>query len=182
MKTSDMICVKCQHITTVITDSIRPRYAFDPVGEKTHQINYFCNHYAKFIHKVGISCPKFLSVTQTKVNGGDVKMVKIENIPTEGERVDFKTMPNEMELIAISEEQVEKSAGKTGGLAITYETRDKKELTQKYSPMFAQLLVDALKKLKLTCTEDLQKDWYLYKQVPARMGYPRMIPQRKVSK
>jgi hypothetical protein len=107
------------------------------------------------------------------------KMVKVEEIPEEGERVDLSKLPKQAELKAVSEEWVDAAEGKTGGLVIHYQTRDGKTFPQKYSKVSGKVLKNALRKLGVTDTAELQKAWYLYELQNMRTGYPRMIPIKK---
>lgn len=107
-------------------------------------------------------------------------MVKIKDIPAEGERIDLKELPREAELMAVSEKYKEPAEGSTGGLVITFKLRDGRTFPQKYSPVSGAVLARAMKKLKIKDTEDLQKDWYNYELTAMRIGLPRMIPVKKV--
>lgn len=105
-------------------------------------------------------------------------MVKIEDVPMEEPRVELKELrvDQEIELKAIKEQVVDAKENKTGGLVITYVTKDNKRLTQKYSRMSGKILVDSLRALKLADTEALQKAFYVYRITNMKMGYPRAMP------
>jgi protein involved in temperature-dependent protein secretion len=109
-------------------------------------------------------------------------------------RFDLAVLPDEIELKANGEKfapatvvevtdastKITKTVRKTAGLLIYFDTRDGKALTQKYSKMSATVLKDAMKKLKLTSTEDLQQGWFKYRKTPMTMGNPRLIPFEKL--
>ncbi|GAG81476.1 unnamed protein product [marine sediment metagenome] len=109
-------------------------------------------------------------------------MVNIEDIPSEGEKIELTDLPNDVELIAISESFKEKEGTKVGGLVIKFQVRDGRGFDQKYTKMSGHVLFKALKKLKIKSTEELQKYWYHYTLTPMRMGFPRMIPNKKCVK
>ena len=139
----------------------------------------------KTLHQVIIvlrkRCPHYLSTKQTTIQVGDKGMVKIGQIPSEGERLELSDLPKEIELIALSETFKEANGGKTGGLVIKYQVRDGRTFDQKYTKLSGHVLVTALKKLKIDDTVDLQKNWYIYNLTPMRMGFPRMIPVKKAT-
>lgn len=106
-------------------------------------------------------------------------MVKIEDIPSEGQRVDLDDLPKECPLIAVSEKEVDSIDGKAGGLIITYKLDDGRTFPQKYTKTSGAVLIEALKKLHIKDTEQLQKERYLYALTNMRIGFPRMIPIKK---
>lgn len=107
-------------------------------------------------------------------------MVKIGEIPSEGEKLDLTKLPQELVAIATEEKMQEATGGKTGGLVITFKTKSGQVFNQKYSKMSGAVLATALKKLKIDDTLELQKAWYKYYKTDMRMGFPRMIPVEKV--
>jgi len=113
-------------------------------------------------------------------------MVKLDDLPEEKERISLAELPEEMILKAVGEawkEDVKDATGrvvKTGGLVIEFITRDGKSITQKYSKIHMRVLKDALKKLKIEDTSELQKYWCRYKRTNFRTGFPRLIPVERV--
>lgn len=106
-------------------------------------------------------------------------MVGIDEIPSEGERVDLEKLPKEAELLAINERIQEAQSGKTGGVVITYQNREGLTFPQKYSKISGKALIDAMRNLKYDSTKALFKWWHHYNLTPMRTGYPRMIPDKK---
>jgi len=102
--------------------------------------------------------------------------MKLKDIPEEQDRVDLDNLPLENELRAISEKMADATEDKTGGLIIEFKQRDEKRLTQKYGKMSAKKLKEALTKLGIEDTEELQQRFLKYKLVSMRSGYPRYIP------
>jgi len=141
---------------------------------------WHCNKRQQDILTAPTTCKNYLPLTQTKLTIGDDGMVKVDEIPSEGARIDLKDLPNEADLIVTGEKMIEATAGKTGGLALTYQLRDGRSFTQKYSKVSGAELITALKKLGYATTEPLSKHWHHYKLVAMRIGFPRMIPQNKV--
>jgi hypothetical protein len=113
-------------------------------------------------------------------------MVKIDELPEEKERLSLAELPEEMILKAVAEvwkDDVKDATGKvikTGGLVIEFVTKDGKSITQKYSKIHSKTLKDALKKLGMKDTEELQKYWCRYRRTNFRTGFPRLIPVEKV--
>lgn len=105
----------------------------------------------------------------------------INEIPKEEkERMDLGNLPKQITMKATNEYFAKETEDKTGGLIINFETRDNKIVTQKYGKVSAKLLVEALNKLKLKDTEELQLSYYQYVLSDMRSGYPRYIPVKKV--
>jgi len=123
------------------------------------------------------TCP--LIKGQKNLNGGEIYMVKLKEIPSEGDRVDLKDLPQENILMAVEEHFTEPKEGKVGGLIITYKQKDGKTLMQKYSKVSGKVLIEALEKLGYDDTVALQKAWHKYVMTPMRSGYPRYIPVAK---
>jgi hypothetical protein len=113
-------------------------------------------------------------------------MVKLDELPEEKERISLTELPEEMVLKAVREtwrDDVKDESGrviKTGGLVVEFITKDGKSITQKYSKIHSKTLKEALKKLGIKDTEDLQKIWCRYKRTNFRTGFPRLIPVEKV--
>jgi len=106
-------------------------------------------------------------------------MVNIKEIPKEEPRIDLSELPQTNVLIAVEEYFVKETEDKTGGLVITFRQKDNREFAQKYSKVSGRKLIEAMDKLKIEDTEDLQKDFYEYQMTPMRTGYPRYIPVKK---
>jgi hypothetical protein len=112
-------------------------------------------------------------------------MVKLTDIEEEKPRWDLKELPDEIVLKAVDEkitEDIKDATGrvvKAGGIVIAFVDRQGKPLRQKYSKMHGRALKTALEKLGLKDTKDLQKDFYVYKLVHFRQGFPRLIPTAK---
>jgi len=106
-------------------------------------------------------------------------LVKLEEIPSEGERVDLQHLPRTNVLKAVSEEFRQATATKTGGLVITFRTKNGKQFPQKYSKISGKALAEALKRLGLKDTKELQEAWYEYELTSFRTGFPRYIPVRR---
>ncbi len=114
-------------------------------------------------------------------------LVRLEEIPQEKDRVDLSQLPFTAQLIAVSEEMVQPETGKTGGLLIRYKMLsdgDFKDMDfpQKYSAMSGTVLYQALNKLGLKDTIDLQTTVCEYKLTPMRTGFPRYIPVKIVKR
>lgn len=124
-------------------------------------------------------------------------MVKLNDLEVQeprAPRLDLKDLKPEMELKATGEKFMQattmqivdenthqtRTVRKSAGLNIVFETREGLTFPQKYSKMSATVLKEAMKKLKLGATEDLQKNWFLYIKTPMEMGNDRMIPIKKV--
>ena len=117
-----------------------------------------------------------------KTQKGEKKqtMVNIKEIPKEEPRIDLSELPQTNVLIAVEEHFVNATEDKTGGLVITFRQKDNQQFAQKYGKVSGRKLVEAMEKLKLNDTEDLQKSFYEYKMTPMRSGYPRYIPLKKI--
>jgi len=124
-------------------------------------------------------CPYYHYIYQKGLVGGKTTNMKIDNIPSEKGRIELNELPQTVDLKAVRENTVEASIGKSGGLIIVFQLRDGREFPQKYTKVSGAALTEAMKKLKLTDTEQLQKDWYTYRLTIMRIGLPRMIPQKK---
>jgi hypothetical protein len=106
-------------------------------------------------------------------------VVKVEEIPEEGKRIDLSMLPPKAVLKATTEKWVEGGPGKSAGLVIYFQDRDGNVIPQKYGKVYGKMLKEALKKLGLASTDELQKDWYEYELRSGRTGFPRYIPVRK---
>lgn len=159
-------------------------YWFDTeYGTRRYQPSFIyveCTKTLRAIRKMRSKCKHYISVHQTTIQVGEKGMVKLEDIPSEGERLELKDLPPIMELKAVSEKDQEATSGKAGGLVITFETRDGGTFPQKYHKVAGKELRVAMEKLGLTETEQLQADWYEYHLKPMRIGKARMIPQKWV--
>lgn len=133
----------------------------------------------KVIRKLREACPFHLPFTQTRLNIGEDGMVKTDEIPSEGARMDLNNLPEEVDLKALNESLVAASAGKSGGLQITFENRQGAKVTQKYTAISGAVLQTACRNLKIKDTKELQEAWYHYELTKMRMGYPRFIPTEK---
>lgn len=122
----------------------------------------------------------FFARHQKTLNGGDLKKMKIKDLPKEKPRVELGDLPQTNILIAVREEMQEETVTdgqkKVGGLVIWFAQKDKKEFPQKYSKISGQKLAAAMLRLGLEDTKDLQKEYMTYKLEPMRVGYPRYIP------
>jgi len=107
-------------------------------------------------------------------------MVKTDDIPSEGARLDLSQLPKEADLIAVNEKIQQGAVGKTGGLVITYKMKDGRTFQQKYSKVSGAELAAACKRLGITDTEELAEDWHHYELKTMRIGFPRMIPVAKI--
>ena len=106
-------------------------------------------------------------------------MVELEKIPEEQPRLDFKELPQEIELKATKEEERAGTAEKTGGLIITFLDKQGKEVKQKYSKVYGTMLKKYMKDLGLKDTKQLQEKYYKYRLTVGRTGYPRYMPIAK---
>jgi hypothetical protein len=136
-------------------------------------------------------------------------MVKLDDLPTEQERVQLDKIQEFMEslggkinLIATDEDWQKPASGKTGGLKIHYITEvpficnfnfDKGiavdepityeeglPVTQLYGKMASRILRENMEKMGIDDTEDLQDARYWYRLRAMRTGFPRLIPFEKV--
>lgn len=105
--------------------------------------------------------------------------MKIDNIPKEN-RVDLAELPQTNILKAVKEYMVDATDDKTGGLVVKFIQQDEKELSQKYGKVSGTKLIEAMERLGLTDTTQLQKCWFKYKLTAMRSGYPRYMPIEKV--
>jgi hypothetical protein len=119
-------------------------------------------------------------INQAILMGGESEMVELKGIPSEGERMELQDLPKDNILKAVNEKVTEAQPQKTGGLIITFEQKDGKQFPQKYSKISGKALIDAMTKLGLEDTIQLQKNWYHYTLVSFRTGYPRYIPVKRV--
>lgn len=142
--------------------------------------SYLCKKTYRVIRTLRNECKDFMPNTQTILNGGGIKMVKIDVIPSEGERWELEDLPHTLDCKAVSEKVVGEREGKAGGLQIDYIDTSGKGFTQKYTLVSGAVLANALRKLKLTDTEQLQDAFYTYELTAMRIGKPRMIPISKV--
>ena len=140
---------------------------------------YECDKLLKVIRKLRKKCKHYQPYTQTKLRIEVNGMVKTEEIPSEGARMDLQNLPAEIDLKALEESTVAESAGKSGGLKITFENRQGAKVTQKYTQISGAKLQEACRRLKIKDTEELQTTWYHYKLTDMRMGYARFIPVSK---
>lgn len=176
------ICETCIWLKIVWgTERITPYY-------QTQRRQYaFCSHpkIERGMVKAKRNCQYYQNVKFTKEGGIQYKggeKVKIGDIPSEADRVPLADLPQTNELIALEEKVAEATKEKVGGLVITFQQRDKKTFPQKYSKISGRALAEAMIKLGIDDTEELQNSWYLYKLVAMRTGYPRYIPQKKLAK
>ena len=107
-------------------------------------------------------------------------MAKLSEIPEEQPREELATLPPENILLALKEEVKEAQPNKTGGLVITFKTREGKTFPQKYSKISGAALKQALKQMNYDGTEPLFKGWHHYVMTAFRTGFPRYIPDKKV--
>jgi len=109
--------------------------------------------------------------------------MKTEDIPIEEyERVELDKIPQTNILKANDEYFATETDDKTGGLIINFQQKDGRIVTQKYGKISGRKLIEALEKLGLKDTEELQKAWYQYKLTTMRSGYPRYIPTKIIKK
>jgi hypothetical protein len=146
----------------------------------SYTIDWLCYADYKYVRKVPTKCSKFTPITQTAFNNGGEYMVKIGEIPNEGEKLDLTKLPQELIAIVTGEKTQEAVSGKTGGLILSFKLKDGRIFDQKYTKMSGAILAAALKKLKIDDTLELQKGWYKYQKTDMRMGFARMIPIEKV--
>jgi hypothetical protein len=118
-------------------------------------------------------------INQAILVGGESDLVELKGIPSEGERMELQDLPKDNILKAVNEKVTEAQPQKTGGLIITFEQKDGKQFPQKYSKISGKALIDAMTKLNLKDTVELQKNWYHYTLVSFRTGYPRYIPVKR---
>jgi len=107
-------------------------------------------------------------------------MVKIDEIPSEGLRLDIAELPEELDLKAVDERMKAGVIGSPGGLIIKFITKDGRTFEQKYHKVAGAELAVAMKKLGLKDTKELQEGWYHYVLTSMRIGFARMIPVAKV--
>jgi hypothetical protein len=93
--------------------------------------------------------------------------------------MELQNLPKENVLKGVNEKFVESVPGKAGGLVITFEQKDGKQFPQKYSKISGKALIEAMGKLGLEDTVQLQKNWYHYVLMSFRTGYPRYIPVKR---
>jgi len=151
-------------------------------------VKVWCPHFKQYIqvskwlyeHSDPFHCVCGRLNQQVILATGGEKMVELKGIPSEGERMELQDLPKDNILKAVAEKVTEAQPGKTGGLVITFEQKDGKQFPQKYSKISGKALIDAMTKLNLKDTIELQKNWYHYVLVPFRTGYPRYIPVKRV--
>lgn len=120
-------------------------------------------------------------LTKPKTKEVKQKMVNINEIPQEEKpRVDITKLPKKNILRATKEYTVEATDDKTGGLIIVFDQKDGKEVIQKYGKISGYKLAEALTKLNLKDTMQLQESFYEYVLTDMRSGYPRYLPVKKV--
>lgn len=136
-------------------------------------------------------------------------MVKLDELPTEQERIQLdkiqefmESLGGTIELKATDEDWQQGGKNKTKGLKIHYTTRvpfvcnfdfdngertdepvtydDGLPVTQLYGKMASRVLRENLEKLGISNTEVLQKAFYRYRLRAMRTGFPRLIPYEKV--
>jgi hypothetical protein len=174
------LCLRCTYLEQEVDESRYEGNRYGLFKRSEPSIDWYCRIQYKYIHKRPKHCIEFQPITQTKFVKDGESMVKLGDIPSEGEKLDLTKLPQELTAIATEEKMQEAAGGKTGGLVITLKTKAGQTFNQKYSKMSGAVLAAALKKLKLEDTLDLQKAWYKYVKTDMRMGFPRMIPTEKV--
>lgn len=173
------LCEKCIYLEVVDVDGYyRNATPYQVIYEPPFQ-GYRCKKLKQTIIVLRRECKEYVNINQTTMEVNEKGMVNIDAIPNEGEQYDIKNLPNQVELIAISETFKEAQQGKTAGLVITYRDRVGKGLSQKYGKVSGYALHKAMTKLKIKDTVELQKAFYVYELTAMRSGYPRMIPIRK---
>jgi len=167
-------CHDCRYLDTQIVDDVERSFYGYGYHIKGEIMIFWCDKTMTALHRLERGhCADFRPKQKTKL----VKyMVEINQLPMEKDRVDLSTLPQENELMAVSEEWVEAQPDKTGGLVIHYKDRDGGEFPQKYSAISGKSLNEALSRLGVKDTEELQKAWFKYRLTPMRVGYPRYIP------
>lgn len=128
-----------------------------------------------------ISIQPILSESQfSDKNRKEVKrQMKLKELPREKPRIELKDLPPTNVLKAVGEEVKEAQEGKTGGLVISFIQKDGKQFSQKYGKLHGDTLAEALDRLGLRDTTDLQVTWYQYEMKTFRAGFPRYIPFKK---
>lgn len=174
------LCLSCIHLNTITVDGYEYKNRWGTYSWTNSYKSYSCRRLRQGILKLRHRCKHHTPPTQTTLNGGANPMVKIDDIPSEGERYELKDLPSELNLIATEEKIVEGAEGKAGGLQIEFEDPQGKRLTQKYTMVSGAVLTKALKELKVEDTIDLQEVFYTYRLTMMRIGKPRMIPVSKV--
>ena len=174
------LCLRCTYLEQEETETHYEGNQYGLFKQSIASIDWYCRIQYKYIHKRPTKCIEFQPITQTKWIKGENNMVKIDDIPSEGAKIDLANLPQEMLLMATEETMQEAAQGKTGGLVITFKLDDGRTFKQKYSKVSGAELAAAMKRLKLKDTLDLQKAWYKYKLTQMRIGFPRMLPVEKV--
>jgi hypothetical protein len=174
------LCLRCTYLEQEETETRIEGNRYGLFKYNPNEIDWYCRIRYMYIHKRPKHCIEFQPLTQTKWIKGENNMVKIGDIPSEGEKLDLAQLPKELIAIATGEKMQEAAGGKTGGLVISYKLKNGQTFNQKYSKMSGAVLAAALKRLKLDDTLNLQDAWYKYQKTDMRMGFPRMIPVEKV--
>lgn len=172
-------CRKCQHLDYKVH---HPRYVMDRYGVMRLRPLlhvYYCRFRMSTIKAFIRYCVDYRDIHQISLKESETTMVKLDNIPTELDRIELKDLPQNVDLKATDERMVKAQTGKTGGLLITFMLRGGLQFPQKYTKVSGSELLKAMKKLKLSDTKQLQDAWYTYKLTVMRIGQPRMIPISK---
>jgi len=176
---TDCICLRCQYLQQEEQEVEKWMGYLQHEPELVQVITYWCEARTRYIRLIPRRCKHFTPLTQTKLVIGGDRMVEIDEIPSEGARLDLANLPKEADLIVTSEKFQETIAGKAGGLILTFQLKDGRTFQQKYTKVSGAELLQAMKKLGLKNTLQLQQDYYHYELTQMRIGFPRMIPKAK---
>ena len=174
------LCLRCTYLEQEESETHYEGNFYGLFRRSEYTVDWYCRIQYKYIHKRPKHCIEFQPLTRTKFVKDGEGMVKIGDIPSEGEKLDLAQLPKELIAIATGEKMQEAAGGKTGGLVISYKLKNGQTFNQKYSKMSGAVLAAALKRLKIDDTLGLQDAWYKYQKTDMRMGFPRMIPVEKV--
>jgi len=176
------LCLSCVYFSQEYLDAYQYQDFYGWQRDVPEQIVYNCAKKLGYIRKLRFKCKDHLSTYQTSIKQGGDNMVKIGEIPTEGERLELADLPKELIAHATEERMVEKTEGKSGGLVVKYITDKGKTFAQKYTQVSGATLMRELTRLKVKDTKDLQKNWFKLELTQMRIGKPRMIPIEKLEK
>ena len=168
-------CKSCRYLSSEIVDKYKTSFSGLYQLWQGEEMLYTCTKTYAGVHRFGKrDCKYYLPKGQPLMEFD--KTMKIDELPTEKDRVDLGTLPTDAILVAISEVMQPAKENKTGGLVITYKLPDGREFPQKYSKIAGKLLFEALRKLNVADTTELQTRAFKYHLTNMRVGFPRYIP------
>jgi len=101
--------------------------------------------------------------------------MKLDTMINKGKRLDLEDLPTQLEAKIVSEETKTDRFGREA-LYITLQTKDNKQLTQKYTDFHQPDLALALLSYGYADTSDANGKMLTWKLTKYRMGNPRLIP------